>query len=362
MSKRLIRFAGVWVATAVVATAVHAASGSAAPRGAAIDPLDVAAVPTRLVASTQTVALARAGERVVAVGVRGLIVYSDDAGAHWRQASVPVSSDLVTVTFVDAQRGWAGGHDGVILRSDDGGTTWTKQYDGRMAAKQLVAHFEQRSKAGDPQAARLLEEMKRNYAGGPEQPVLDLWFETPERGWAVGGFGTLLGTEDGGRTWQSWVERVDVDQMYHYNAIRGFGGDVYIASERGMLFKLDRTRGRFALIETGYKGSYFGLAGTPDYVVAFGLRGTAYRSRDRGATWSKLDVGVPSGLTGGTVLADGSLVLVTQDGRLLRSTDQGDKFQAVSGVRPTMLTGVAPVDPKRLVLSGLSGVQTVALP
>jgi photosystem II stability/assembly factor-like uncharacterized protein len=231
-----------------------------------------------------------------------------------------------------------------------------------MAAKMFITHFEQRSKAGDPQAARLLVEMKRNYEGGPEQPVLDLWFETPERGWAVGGFGTLLGTEDGGRTWQSWVERVDVEQMYHYNAIRGFGGEVYIASERGMLFKLDRARGRFTLIETGYKGSYFGLAGTPDYVVAFGLRGTAYRSRDRGATWSKLEVGVPSGLTGGAVLADGSLVLVTQDGRLLRSTDQGDKFQAVPGVRPTMLTGVAPVDPKRLVLSGLSGVQTVALP
>jgi photosystem II stability/assembly factor-like uncharacterized protein len=43
---------------------------------------------------------ARAGERLVAVGQRGHILYSDDSGNAWQQAAVPVSADLNAVSFL----------------------------------------------------------------------------------------------------------------------------------------------------------------------------------------------------------------------------------------------------------------------
>ena len=41
------------------------------------------------------------GERIVAVGARGLIAYSDDDAQTWQQASVPVSLTLTSVFFAN---------------------------------------------------------------------------------------------------------------------------------------------------------------------------------------------------------------------------------------------------------------------
>jgi photosystem II stability/assembly factor-like uncharacterized protein len=70
-----------------------------------------------------------------AVGDRGVIWHTDDAGTTWRQQPSPASSALHAVFFVDARRGWAIGGEcrpyssatrGVVLRTDDGGVTWNQ--------------------------------------------------------------------------------------------------------------------------------------------------------------------------------------------------------------------------------------------
>ena len=69
------------------------------------DVLDVPAVKSALAAKTLLVGVTLAGKRIVSVGQRGHIVYSDDQGKSWTQASVPVSSDLLAVHFPTPQKG-----------------------------------------------------------------------------------------------------------------------------------------------------------------------------------------------------------------------------------------------------------------
>ena len=138
--------------------------------------------------------LARAGKRVVAVGQRGHVLLSDDAGKSWQQADVPVSADLVAVHFPDAEAGWAVGHDGVVLHSTDGGRTWVRQLDGRSLGDVLVAYYE---RSGDE---KWLGEAKRFAAQGAENPFLDVWFHDARNGYVVGAFGLVLRTADGGET------------------------------------------------------------------------------------------------------------------------------------------------------------------
>jgi photosystem II stability/assembly factor-like uncharacterized protein len=68
-----------------------------------------------------------------AVGDRGAIWHSDDAGTTWRQQQSPASCTLNSICMLDARRGWAvGGQNqpcskatrGVVLRTDDGGDHW----------------------------------------------------------------------------------------------------------------------------------------------------------------------------------------------------------------------------------------------
>ena len=60
-------------------------------------------------------AVARVGDRLVAVGDRGHVLLSADQGRNWTQSLTPTRALLTGVSFPDAQHGWAVGHDGVIL-------------------------------------------------------------------------------------------------------------------------------------------------------------------------------------------------------------------------------------------------------
>jgi hypothetical protein len=79
-------------------------------------------------------AVARAGNRLVAAGERGLIIYSDDSGQHWSQAQVPVSVTLTALRFANEREGWAVGNMGAGGGGRHGGPSAPRGGDGRTAA------------------------------------------------------------------------------------------------------------------------------------------------------------------------------------------------------------------------------------
>ena len=79
----------------------------------------------------------------------------------------------------------------------------------------------------------------------PTNPLLDVWFEDAKPGYVVGAFGLMLRTRDGGTTGSRCCTR-DNPKTLHLYAVRGIGGDLYIAGEQGLLLKLDRASGASA--------------------------------------------------------------------------------------------------------------------
>jgi len=293
------------------------------------DVLDAPAMKSPLAARSLLNGLARAGNRIVAVGQRGHIVYSDDAGKSWQQADVPASSDLVAVYFATERAGWAVGHDGIVLHTADGGRTWQRQRDGR--------------------------------PGGEENPLLDVWFQDARHGYAVGAFGLVLQTADGGASWQALPDAADNPKKLHLYAVRGIGDDVFMAGEQGLLLKLDRASGRFQALKTPYQGTLFGITGNARALVAYGLRGNVVRSTDAGASWQALNTGVPVGLTAGIVDAQGRIVLASQAGHLLASRDDGATFALIPAERPVPAAALLAV-PGALVVAGPRGAHTLPTP
>lgn len=304
----------------------------------------------------------------VAVGERGHVLTSVD-GKDWTQVETPTRSTLTTVTAVGDQL-WAGGHDGVIIHSADGGKTWVAQRRDpyQLAEGEHPADHDVRQGA----------------------PVMDILFSDASNGIAIGAYSLMLVTHDGGATWTARqattapaapVERteptgdifsedelqLDDESNPHLNAITRTGPrSLLIVGERGTVLRSSDDGESWQKQSFPYKGSMFGVLHLENgSVLAYGLRGNVYESRDGGGSWSKVPTQGSVSLMGGSALGDGGAVLAGANGTVLRR-DSGDApfvasaFRNAAGEMPT-LSGVAPAGDGNYVLVGDKGADLAPL-
>ena len=361
------------LACAVAATAAATAPEPGAPPAATVSPAvagspamatpSAAGAPAALTEpalispkalGASTLAVARAGDRLVAAGERGTVLWSDDGGKTWQQARVPVRAGLTALRFVDARTGWAVGHLGVILKTEDGGKTWTLQLDGMRAAQALLAVAT--DDASRRAAQRLVEE-------GADKPWFDLEALDGQRAIAVGAYGLAMATRDGGRTWDPLPLRAVNPRglhLYGVRAVGGPGGAWVIAGEQGLLLRSSDDGVSFTALASPYKGSFFGLLSTRSgALLAYGLRGSVYRSGDAGASWDKVELGTPVSLQAGLERADrGELTLLAQNGELFVSTDDGHRFtRRPPPAGPLPAAGLAVAPDGAWVIASLRGTR-----
>lgn len=328
----LRRFAMLATALSLLATAVLSAPVLAAATPAVET---VYSIESAKAAKGLMLDVVHAGNRLIAVGDRGHILYSNDQGATWTQAKVPTRQLLTSVFFVDEQHGWAVGHDAQILASTDGGLTWTKQF----------------------------EDLKR------EAPLLDVWFKDTSSGFAVGAYGALLTTTDGGKTWEDVSDRLDNEDQYHLNGIAAVkDSGLFIVGEQGSMFRSADWGETWEHVEGPYEGSLFGVIGTaqPATLLAYGLRGNLFRSSDFGSTWEPVELkaargALEFGLSGATLLDDGSIVIVGNGGSVVRSSDDGQSFSVLNRPDRISVSGVTAAGNGNLILVGQGGVR-VSMP
>ena len=305
-------------------------------------------------------AVAVVEQRIVAAGWRGLIIYSDDQGSSWQQAEVPVQVDL-TAVFFDAQgTGWAAGHDQVILQSRDQGATWHKLFDNRQAAKLARTHYAPRA---DDELYRTLEEQAlMNTQEGWSLPIVDLHIGNGGRGYAIGTFGSVHVTADGGESWVPGYEYVDNQRFLNLNSMAEVNGVLYMVGEGGLVYRLDSQAGEFSALETGYEGSFYGLVGDARNLYAFGLRGALYHSADAGAHWRRMETGVSGLLMTGIPVpaAPGHFLLFAYDGRVFELGDQGRLFREVDVPQSINYIDAAAMGDDLIVMVGKEGIRVMA--
>ena len=282
----------------------------------------------------------------VVVGERGHILRSLDGGSTWEQAEVPTQATLTGVFLHDEQRGWAVGHDAVVLHTTDGGASWQVQY----------------------------------AAPEEELPLLDVWFANARQGMAIGAYGYFLRTEDGGESWESvliaaepliaeegddesagYDEYDDFGGDYHLNQMApAAGGRLYIAAEAGTVYRSDDGGRNWFSLPSPYDGSFFGtLPLDGDSLLLYGLRGHLYRSDDAGENWRSIDSGTEAALTDAVRLADGTVIVAGMAGTLLVSRDGGESFSMQPRPDRQALAKLLPVSEEQIVLLGEYGTQSL---
>ena len=312
---RVIRLtSATLISLALIGGAAHAASN------VIVDTLRESAPVVDLRLPAPVLAVARAGEALVSVGLHGLIQRSVDGGQTWQQMPSPVATDLVQVRFRDAFNGWAVGHDSVVLHTLDGGLTWKTQLDGRSLLTLLRGFYGTRVDKGDEVATSMLQEvtLSLSTSATPDvlsAPFLDVLFDAQGNGFVVGAFGMILRSADDGKTWEPWTDRTDNERRMHLYGLAEDAGVFYVSGEQGLLMRLDPATQHFTRVTTPYAGTLFGVNAKADLLLVYGLRGNLYASRDNGQNWQKVETGIDSSLVS-TVDQGVTTILVSQGGQI----------------------------------------------
>lgn len=318
------------LAGALVSVSMACAAQATAAGGA---PVLVPAAQAAHAARATMLASAHAGERIVAVGDHGVVLLSDDGGRTHRQArQVPVDVALTSVSFVDARRGWAAGHWGVILHTADGGESWQVQ----------------RSDTAQ------------------DRPLFALHFFDEKNGVAVGLWSLVLRTEDGGAHWQPVELALPADSkradLNLFGLFVDAQGRLFAPAERGMVLRSDDKGQNWKYLRTGYAGSFWtGIAAPGGALLVAGLRGSLYRSVDDGNSWERVDTHTESSITA-LASAGRRIVGVGLDGLVLGSGDGGASFVASTREDRLPLTSVALDERGRTTLYSRQGVVAAGAP
>ena len=363
-------------ATAILGASIASVSSSALSYESV---LKSPSMPSEKASDYLLVDIENVGSRLVAVGSRGHILYSDDRGANWVQASVPVSVLLTAVDFVSADKGWAVGHGGVILHSNDGGVNWVKQFDGNKAnesnieqAKAYIAKLEfELDEAGGASsdleyaiedAEYALEDAEADAEVGAAKPLLDVMFLDDKTGFVVGAYGFLFKTEDGGLTWANYGNRMDNLDRFHLNTIAALeGGTLLIGGEAGIMFRSADKGESWTTLDSPYDGSFFGIIPLEGkgQALAFGLRGNLFRTENAGSSWKQLSSNTENTLMSGAFDGNRKVSIAGNGGVVVLSEDGGKTFSAYSREDRLGHTALTYITRQRVALVGESGVELV---
>ena len=163
-----------------------------------------------------------------------------------------------------------------------------------------------------------------------DRPLFSVHFFDANEGVAVGLWSLVLRTQDGGKTWETVTmpappEGGKADRNL-FKAFVSPKGSLFVAAERGVVLRSDDRGQTWRYLNTGYKGSFWtGLALKDGTLVVAGLRGSVYRSVDDGHSWKAVDTGSKSSITD-LAERDQRLIGVGLDGVQIESTDGGASF------------------------------------
>jgi photosystem II stability/assembly factor-like uncharacterized protein len=277
------------------------------------------------------------GSRLVAVGAHGHVVYSDDSGKNWSQAQTPSSSTLTSVYFPSDTMGWAVGHDGLILHSSDGGETWVKQFDGYLANRAII-------KGARENKERAILELDRANNSADPVAIDNAEMQLENKTYAL---------DDAQYDIESGSTKPFLD-VWFYDAKIGFAVGAY-----GVAFRTNDS-GKSWVDWSAHLGNsdrlhINGLTMVgPRSLMLVGEQGLILRSDDVGDSWRILPSPYEGSLFGITAKADNVLIYGLR-GNLFHSVDGGIQWEKIqTNSEQTLMAGIPKAD-KTSVMVGTGG-------
>lgn len=352
------------------------------PIAAKVDLLSTEAFKHVSATSTLLLDIDKNDRQILTVGEFGTILSSSDDGNTWQQRTAPTSVTLTAVKLINNNDVIAVGHDGLILRSDDEGKSWRKILDGHAintlnlaASKQQLQNLvsTESSSTQNEQLQFEIEELEYtleiiqdDIQQGPSTPLLDIAFSDHLQGFAIGAYGLLLQTQDGGLNWKIISERLPNPDGLHLNAITvTTAGVLFIVGESGIVFRSTDNGLSWINLSVPYEGSLFGVIETSSkqqaVLLTFGLRGHVFRSVDNGTNWQAITTDTTETLSNSVILPDGRLAICGNSGVILISNAGISQFETHWRDDGLSSSSIVSDNSNKLILVGRNGLKHLSL-
>jgi photosystem II stability/assembly factor-like uncharacterized protein len=235
------------------------------------------------------------------VGELGRIFRTEDGGKTWLRQDAGTKRPFLAMTCLDAKTAWIAGKEGVVYATTDGGDSWT-----------------------------LLET-------GSNRHIFTIEFVNRERGHAAGDFGTMTHTEDGGKTWTSMrvpetvvlpdsaldtgVEPGDVNL---YSLSYGDADHVWAVGEFGIVIVSTDGGRTWQQQHTPVESTLFGVRfADARRGWAVGVDSLILHTQDGGATWSVQKPPISQRSLYDVAVKGDAGWIVGDSGTVFKSTDGG---------------------------------------
>lgn len=264
----------------------------------------------------------RVSNRLIAVGELGSISLSTDQAKSWSIIESPVDTSLTSVFMLNESTAWAAGHDATILKTTNGGKHWDIMYSNIEL----------------------------------DAPIFDIWFKDQKNGIAIGAYGLLLITDDGGISWKK--EYLGEDDFHLFSIIEG-PNNIYFTSEMGGLYRF-KSIDDWEYSNTEYEGSLFnGIQfnqNNQESLMLFSMQGNVLQKTDNG--WKKIKLDTSSVINSSSYSPQWGILAVGADGMIVHGKNPEQlNISFLDNRLP--IADVVRLDNGDLVIAGKVGIRTI---
>ena len=195
--------------------------------------------------------------RGTAVGDFGQVVHTEDGGNTWKNVGLPddfklpdmaldmgvAPNDalLYGMSYADEDNVWVSGEFGTIIKSSDGGQTWTQQVSGLESTLFGIYFWDAMNgmTVGIDSVILVTADGGETWTPRPgpfqERPYYDVMMDG-DTGWIVGGRGTILNSTDGGKTWEVFETPIEMASEW-FRGLSVGDGTGFLVGGAGLIYK-----------------------------------------------------------------------------------------------------------------------------
>jgi photosystem II stability/assembly factor-like uncharacterized protein len=263
-----------------------------------------------------------------AVGDSGLILRTEDGGDTWIRQFTDQKTNLNDLYFLDTIRGWIVGDDGTILQTLDAGQHWERQDISTITSDDLysIEGTKRSNKVAGQSGAYLISTNEPNGAFWSRGSTLfhtyrGIYTLSSRSAMLIGDAGTILLmlSPPAGIMDQSIDPKFDLRDIYFPP-----GGIGYIVGKYGIVLKSTFLGGSWSIIDTipvNWLNSVYFYDEQNGYTV--GSYGSMYKTSNGGYDWVKVPTGVTNTFKKSYFFDKNNGWLVGSYGLLMKTTNGG---------------------------------------